>query len=164
MSGAGVQLTTHSPEGTQAMAAAFGRLCRANDVIGLQGTLGAGKTCFVKGLAAGLGVRDVDKVVSPTFVLLRQYEGRLTLYHFDAYRLQGAAEMEQIGCAETFESGGVSVIEWADHVAACLPPEHFMLAITVVGENDRDFVVTASGPGPSGRLEEFRRALTAWSR
>jgi len=110
MSGTGVHLATRSPEETQAMAAAFAKLCRPNDVIGLQGTLGAGKTCFVKGLAAGLGVDGPDKVTSATFVLLRRYSGRLTLYHFDAYRLQGAAELEQIGCGETFESGGVSVI------------------------------------------------------
>jgi len=164
MSGTSVHLTTHSPEATQALAAAFAELCRPNDVIGLQGTLGAGKTCFVKGLAAGLGVKDLGKVMSPTFVLLRCYSGRLTIYHFDAYRLQGAAEMEQLGCGETFESGGVSVIEWADHVAACLPAEHFMLAITVAGERDRDFRLTPSGPGAAGRLGEFDRALAAWRR
>jgi tRNA threonylcarbamoyladenosine biosynthesis protein TsaE len=164
MSGTGVHLTTHSPEETQALAAAFAELCQPNDVIGLQGTLGAGKTCFVKGLAAGLNVKDLEKVVSPTFVLLRRYSGRLTLYHFDAYRLQGAAEMEQIGCAETFEGGGVSVIEWADHVAACLPGEHFMLVIMVTGERDRDFLLTATGAGPAARLGELPRALSAWRR
>ncbi len=164
MSEARVELVTHSPSETQAMAAAFAACCRPNDVVGLQGTLGAGKTCFVKGLAAGLGVTDPDKVISPTFVLLRRYAGRLTLYHFDAYRLRGASDMELIGCAETFESGGVSVVEWADHVAACLPAERFMLALTVTGESERAFVLTAAGAGPAARLEELRHALAAWRR
>ena len=93
------------------MARAFAALCRPGDVIGLTGTLGAGKTCFVKGLAAGLGVEDARRVTSPTFVLMRSYSARLTLHHFDAYRLRGAGEMDALGCAETFESGGLSVIE-----------------------------------------------------
>jgi tRNA threonylcarbamoyladenosine biosynthesis protein TsaE len=93
---------------------------------------------------------------------LRRYEGRLRLYHFDAYRLRDAAEMEQIGSAETFASGGVSVVEWADHVAQSLPPEHFMLAITVAGETDRRFRLSASGPAPGRRLGAFRSALAAW--
>ena len=157
-----VELVTRSPEETRAMAAAFSTLCRPNDVIGLQGVLGAGKTCFVKGLAAGLGVGDDRLVVSPTFVLLRRYPGRLTLYHFDAYRLRSAAQMDEIGCAETFESRGVSVVEWADRVAECLPPDCFMLTIAVTGPTDRRFLLTACGPRATERLGEFAQALAAW--
>lgn len=164
MSRAAVELATSSPDRTQAMAAAFARLCRPNDVIGLEGTLGAGKTCFVKGLAVGLEVEDQAKVISPTFVLLRRHSGRLTLYHFDAYRLRDGAEMERIGCAETFESGGVSAVEWADHVAQCLPPEHFVLAIMVAGMTERHFRLTGHGPGPEARLDGFRQALSEWRR
>lgn len=145
------------------MAAAFAPLCRPNDVIGLQGTLGAGKTCFVKGLAVGLGVPDDRAVISPTFVLQRSYEGRLRLHHFDAYRLGGAAELEEIGCAETFESGGVSVVEWADRVTGCLPAEHFMLSIVVTGPRRRRFELAGRGAGPRARVPEFRVALTEWT-
>lgn len=145
------------------LAAAFAGLCRPGDVLALSGTLGAGKTCFVKGLARGLGVADERQVISPTFVLMRRHEGRLVLFHFDAYRLRDAGEMEAIGSDETFESGGVSVVEWADHVAQCLPAEHFALSITVSGETERRFRLTAHGPGPSARLDEFRRALSDWS-
>ncbi|MHC4591232.1 MAG: tRNA (adenosine(37)-N6)-threonylcarbamoyltransferase complex ATPase subunit type 1 TsaE [Planctomycetota bacterium] len=159
-----VALATRSPDETRSMAAAFADLCLPNDVIGLQGTLGAGKTCFVKGLATGLGVADERKVVSPTFVLMRRYAGRLSLYHFDAYRLHDAAEMDHIGCAETFESGGVSAVEWADHVARCLPREHFMLAITVAGPTERHFLLQATGPGPMNRLRDCARALSPWLR
>lgn len=157
-----VHLATEDPEQTQQMAAAFAACCRPDDVIGLQGTLGAGKTCFVKGFAQGLGI--ADSVISPTFVLLRRYEGRLTLYHFDAYRLHGPDEMEGIGCAESFAAGGVSVVEWADHVAGCLPPEHFLLALRVTGERRRDFTLTAHGARCAGRMDEMRRALAAWAR
>ena len=158
-----VEAITSSPEGTMSLAAAFAALCRPNDVFALQGTLGAGKTCFVKGLAFGLGVPDPSQVISPTFVLMRRHECRLPLFHFDAYRLRDAAEMESIGCAETFESGGVSVVEWADHVADCLPREHFVLSITVSGPTERRLRLTAHGPLSSARLGSFRAALLAWS-
>ncbi len=163
-SGVQIELATGSPADTQAMAAAFAGLCAPGDVIGLSGILGSGKTCFVKGLARGLGVADERDVISPSFVLVRRYAGRLTLYHFDAYRLRGAAEMEDIGCAETFSSGGLSVVEWADHVAECLPAEHFSLSIAVTGATARDFALEAIGTGPAARLERLAEALSEWRR
>ena len=161
MSEPAVEAVTSSPEETMSLAAAFAGLLQPNDVLALQGTLGAGKTCFVKGLARGLGVADARQVISPTFVLMRRHDGRVPLFHFDAYRLRGAAEMEAIGCAETFESGGVSVVEWADHVGECLPRERFVLSITVSGASERRFRLTACGPLSSARLNGFRDALAA---
>jgi len=163
MSDAEVHAVTRSPAETMSLAAAFAGLCRPNDVLALRGTLGAGKTCFVKGLARGLGVEDERQVISPTFVLMRRHQGRLPLFHFDAYRLHDAGDMEAIGADEVFASGGVSVVEWADHVAACLPPEHFALSIAVSGETERRFCLTAHGTGPAARIEEFREALSEWS-
>jgi len=154
-------VTTRAPEETKRVAARFGRLCRANDVVGLQGTLGAGKTCFVKGMARGLGIDDEREVVSPSFVLLRRYVGRLTLYHFDAYRLRDGREMEAIGCEEIFQSGGVSVVEWADHVSCCLPDEHFMIRILVSGENERQLQLDAAGAGPRSRAGRMLKALAS---
>ncbi len=158
-----VEAVTRSAEETMSLAAAFAALCRPNDVLALQGTLGAGKTCFVKGLARGLGVEDERDVISPTFVLMRRHEGRLALHHFDAYRLRDADEMEAIGSGEAFEAGGVSVVEWADHVADCLPSEHFVLSITVAGATERRFRLTAHGASNRERLDEFRAALAAWA-
>ena len=142
-----------------ALGARFARLCRPGDVVALQGTLGAGKTCFVKGMARGLGVAQERAVTSPSYVLLHQYPGRLVLYHFDACRLEDADQMEQIGCQEVFDAGGVSVVEWADHVAACLPAESFSFTIRLAGPARREFVLTAAGPGPASRLRDIRSAL-----
>jgi len=153
---------THSAEETEALAAALAPVCLPNDVIGLQGTLGAGKTCFVRGLARGLGVPPGAQVISPTFVLLRQYTGRLQLNHYDAYRLDGAADMEEIGSEETFADGGVTVVEWADHVAECLPAARFLFGIEVTGPSDRRLTLSASGEGPIGRMPRIRAALEPW--
>ena len=157
------KLVTDSPEQTMKMATRFAKLCRAGDVVGLQGTLGAGKTCFAKGMARGLGVRDIAAVTSPTFVLLKEHKGRkLKLYHFDAYRLQDARDMEEIGCAEIFAGRGVSVVEWANHVSACLPPEHFLWTIRMAGATRREFLLTACGEGPLARLPEIFDTLEEW--
>jgi tRNA threonylcarbamoyladenosine biosynthesis protein TsaE len=158
-----LQLATGSPGQTMAMAAALAVRCLPGDVLALQGTLGAGKTCFVKGLARGLGIHDDRRVISPTFVLLRQYKGRLTLHHFDAYRLASAEDMEAIGCAEIFDGDGVSVVEWADHVPGCLPAERFVIAITVTGPSARSFEVRGVGRGPSSRMPGLADALSDWA-
>ena len=153
---------TYGPDETLRLAAACAPVVRAGDVLALVGTLGAGKTCFVKGLAAGLGVDDLRQVISPTFVLLRRYDGRIRLHHFDAYRLSGPDEMAAIGCDDIFAERAVSVVEWADHVAACLPRAHLRLDITVTAETERRFELSASVPGLDARLDEFRLALVSW--
>ncbi|MFP4027256.1 MAG: tRNA (adenosine(37)-N6)-threonylcarbamoyltransferase complex ATPase subunit type 1 TsaE [Candidatus Brocadiia bacterium] len=155
-------LETSLPEETKRLAAIFATLCQPGDVVGLQGSLGAGKTCFVKGMARGLAVPDERIVTSPTFVLLKRYKGSTTLHHFDAYRLSGASEMESIGCYEIFEGDGVSVIEWADHVAECLPVEHFLWDIRVKGKQKRRFQLEAAGEGPVSRLPKISESLTEW--
>ena len=164
-----LDFVTDSPDATAEFGARLAGVLRAGDVIGLVGTLGAGKTCLVRGLARGLGVagqrtgRHGPTVTSPTFVLMRQYEGRLTLSHFDAYRLEGARDMEELGCQEVFDSGGVSVIEWADHVADCLPQEHFLLTIRMAGPRRRELALKGVGAGPGARLDEMAAALADWA-
>lgn len=162
MSGERLEAETEGPEQTMALAAALAQVARPNDVFGLQGSLGAGKTCFAKGFARGLGL-DENRVKSPTFVLMRVYEGRLTLYHFDAYRLRNATEMHAIGCDETFAAGGVSLIEWADHVAECLPPTHFVLSFQVTGPTDRHITFKATGGAGQQRRPEIRHAMAPWA-
>ncbi len=82
---------------------------------------------------------------SPTFVLISEYRGKLTLYHVDAYRLHGAADLEALGSAELMTSGGVTVVEWADRVEAALPAEHLRVECAHAGETRRTFRVAARG-------------------
>jgi tRNA threonylcarbamoyladenosine biosynthesis protein TsaE len=108
-----------SPEATSDLAAALGRALMAGSVIALDGELGSGKTCFVRGLARGLEV--TDPVSSPTYTLQHAYRGRLDLYHFDAW-MQGRERAFLLdGGAEWFDAGGVCVIEWAERVRELLP-------------------------------------------
>lgn len=144
------------------LGARLAEVLEPGDVLGLVGTLGAGKTCLVKGLAHGLGVTDERAVVSPTFVLMRRYPGRLVLYHFDAYRLDSGIDMAELGCQEVFDSGGVSVIEWADHVAECLPAEHFLLTIRVAGPSRREISLACAGQGPQSRFARIRSSAGLW--
>ena len=117
-----IVLLSRGPEYTVAVGRIIGGLLIAGDVLALSGPLGAGKTHLVKGIAAGLGVPGDEPVVSPTFVLVREYAGRLKLFHVDAYRLAGVNELLSLGfeemCAET---GAAVAVEWADRVAGCIP-------------------------------------------
>ena len=153
---------TNGPADTKEFARELAAACRPDDVIGLCGTLGSGKTTLVKGLARGLSVDETRQVISPTFMLMRSYPGRLDLHHFDAYRLSGGDEMDAIGAEEVFASGGVSVVEWADHVEDCLPPDHFVLRITVEGAERRRFELSAMGQQSRSRLQEFGRHTEKW--
>jgi len=123
-------------------------------VVLLDGDLGAGKTHFTQGLAAGLGI--AAEVTSPTFNLLYEYrEGRLPLYHFDLYRLEDAAELEDIGFYEFVEADGVACIEWASKFPDEMPDERIAIVIAS-GEGDkRSFTVEATG-------EVAERACAAW--
>ena len=105
------------------------------DVVALTGELGAGKTCFVQGLARGLGAAIWP--TSPTFVLVNEYRADLPIHHVDAYRVAGPAEMVDVGLLELIDGDGVTVIEWADTVAALLPPRTIHVAIDGVGDEPR---------------------------
>jgi tRNA threonylcarbamoyladenosine biosynthesis protein TsaE len=116
-------------------------------VVALVGQLGSGKTYLSRAVAEGLGVPDARVVTSPTFMLVQEYEGsRLPLYHFDAYRLSGAAEFLGLAPAEYFEAGGVCLVEWADRVPGCLPADHLRLELAVTGANSRRAKLEGTGP------------------
>jgi tRNA threonylcarbamoyladenosine biosynthesis protein TsaE len=129
--------------------AAFGRrlaeLLFPGAVVALVGPLGAGKTHLVRAIAEGLGIADSRAVSSPTFVLIQEYDARLPIYHFDAYRLRGAAEFFDLGAHEYFEGKGVCLVEWADRVEPCLPAEHLHVTLTPTGETARRFTVEGRG-------------------
>ena len=128
-----------SPEETQAVGARLGARLRAGDVVACIGELGAGKTCFLQGLARGLGV-ETD-VTSPTFVLVNRYRGRLPVYHVDAYRTASLTELVDLGLQEMLHGDGVTVIEWADKLLPLLPPSTITVTITGLGDEPRQIVI-----------------------
>ena len=122
---------------TIALGVKLGELLSPGHVVALVGELGAGKTTIVKGIVQGLGVMDRRSVKSPTFSLVHRYEGRIPIYHFDAYRLEGDYEMIAIGSDEMIYGDGVSLIEWADRVSGCLPREYLKITLTHVSDSER---------------------------
>ena len=110
-----------------------------NMVICLNGDLGSGKTIFAKGFASALGVQD--NVTSPTFNIIKEYPGELTLYHMDVYRL----ENDNIGITEYFNKGGVVIIEWADNITDLLPKERLDINIKIINEDTRSIELKPYG-------------------
>ncbi|MEG0452480.1 MAG: tRNA (adenosine(37)-N6)-threonylcarbamoyltransferase complex ATPase subunit type 1 TsaE [Coprobacillus sp.] len=106
-----------------------------NSVMTLQGDLGAGKTTFTKGIGKGLGVKKI--INSPTFTIVKVYQGNMPLYHFDAYRLEG--QDGELGFEEMFEDEGVSVIEWPQYIEGILPKERLEIEITKNEDESRCF-------------------------
>ena len=131
----GQSRVTHSEDETATVARELAALVQAGDVILLSGNLGAGKTAFVRGLAAGLGI-DPEEVSSPTFTLVHEYRGgRLTLYHADLYRLDRVAT-EDLGLEEMGVADGVLAIEWPDRLSHALPGA-YRVEIQIVDEGTR---------------------------
>jgi len=125
-----IELLTESANETRSVAAALAERARPGDLVLLNGPLGAGKTEFAKGFAAGLGVSADEPVVSPTFVLMRQYAGRLRLDHADLYRVGGASEVFELGLLEDADArDGVRLVEWAERFPALWPPEAVVVTL-----------------------------------
>jgi len=144
--------------GTRRLGAALARALPPGTTVALIGTLGAGKTRLVQAVAAACGV-PAGTVVSPTFVLCQEYHGRRTLYHLDAYRLKDDDEFLQLGPEEYFASDGITLIEWADRVLDCLPPQRLEIHIDVVGDTARRFRLVAVGAEFSSLLDHMTAAL-----
>ena len=131
---------SHSVAETETFAEQLADTFVGGEVLLLQGDLGAGKTHFVKGLAKGLGIDDV--VTSPTFALHNSYTGRLTLNHFDFYRIEDSEEVEILGLDEFFyDKQGVAAIEWSENVASLLPKQCITLTIEKIDDNARKITV-----------------------
>ena len=123
-------------EETIALGNHLGLLLQPNMLLTLSGDLGAGKTTFTKGIGQGLGITKV--INSPTFTILKQYQGRLNLSHFDAYRLEG--QDDDLGFEEIFDSDDVCVVEWANFIEDILPVDRLTIEIKKIDENIREFV------------------------
>ena len=136
-------LRTASEQATREAGRALAGLLEPNDVLALTGDLGAGKTALTKGVGRGLGV--CENVVSPTFNILLVHEGRLTLFHLDLYRLDSAAQLEDIDFFGTLEAGGVSVIEWGERFPEALPADHLSVVMRITGDESREITLVPGG-------------------
>jgi tRNA threonylcarbamoyladenosine biosynthesis protein TsaE len=152
---------TKSVDDTRALAAELATLARPRDLILLQGGLGTGKTAFAQGFARGLGIDE--QVTSPTFVLVRFYEGRLRLVHIDVYRLDHMQELVDLGVAELLDEEAVTLIEWGDVVRPGLPAD-FLEVRLEPGDTEDERVITVSASGPSWppRMRAAAEALSRW--
>lgn len=146
---------TESEDATRQLAATLAPYLHPGDVVVLTGDLGAGKTHFVQGVAAGLGI--AAPVTSPTFNVLLEYdEGRIPLYHFDLYRLEDADQLEDVGYFDVIESDGVSFIEWGEKFPRALPYGYLEIRIQVLPEGGRRVVAHALG-------SRARQLLCVWA-
>lgn len=135
------KITTHNEKETIELAQNFESEKFPNMIICLDGELGSGKTIFTKGIANALGI--TESITSPTFTIIKEYEGELPLYHMDVYRLDG--NTDGIGIEEYFTKGGVVVIEWSDTIKDILPSERLHIKFKIVDENKRILILTPYG-------------------
>ena len=158
-----IELAAPTAEDTRAIGGALAGLLHAGDVVTLTGELGAGKTTLVQGVAKALGYSGA--VASPTFTLVREYQGRVRIYHVDVYRLERMQDVLDLGLDEMVAEGGVLLVEWGDAVEGLLPDDHLLAEITLMGGEDaRRIVVTAKGPSWATRWERLERLTEPWGR
>lgn len=150
-----VTVTTGSPEETRGVGAQLAALLGAGARVLLRGPLGAGKTCFVQGMARGLGVPPEYRVTSQTFTLYGVYPGRLPLYHFDAYRIQDPAELVAWGDEALFGGDGVAVVEWGERLGRLLPEPVLRVRIEPRGPQDRRIRIYGPARDFGSILDEF---------
>ncbi len=121
-----MQILTKNPQQTISLGKKIAKSLKEGDILALFGDLGSGKTTFTKGIAEGLGI-DKRSVNSPSFVLVKEYKGRIPFYHFDLYRIRNSIEIFNIGYEEYLSSGGIIAIEWADRVKDVLPKNYLRI-------------------------------------
>ena len=128
------KIITTSREETENFAREYAKTLSAGDVVLLDGDMGAGKTVFSKGVAAGLGIEE--EVTSPTYAYMNDYDGRL--FHYDCYRIESVEQAENLGLADYFDMGGICLIEWAQNIAPLLPRMVKRVVIKKLDENTRE--------------------------
>jgi tRNA threonylcarbamoyladenosine biosynthesis protein TsaE len=144
----GERAVTRSTDETLELARAVGELLQAGDVVSLVGELGAGKTVFARGVARALGVTEL--VVSPTFTIVREYEGRVPLVHVDVYRIEAVQELHDLGFEEVVRDDAVTLVEWGDRIDGLLPGDRLDIRLAP-GAADDERVVEIEGHGHSWR-------------
>lgn len=150
-----VEAITSSDEMTKHIAASLAELLSPGDVLTLEGDLGAGKTTFTQGLGVGLGVKR--HVTSPTFTIVKEYNGNIPLYHMDVYRLEFSDE--DIGFEEYFSGDGVTVVEWASFIEEYLPIERLSIYIEVMDESKRKITFQSTNEHYNHILHQLKSSL-----
>lgn len=145
-----VTLVTTSESQTAATGKALANVLTVGDLVVLSGPLGAGKTCFIKGLALGLGIAE-DDIKSPSFTLVNEYYGRLPLFHFDLYRMKESSELYQIGWDDYLLRDGIMVVEWGEKAAEFLPERRIEINMEIVSENERELKIIFRGESSEDR-------------
>ncbi|MEX0990818.1 MAG: tRNA (adenosine(37)-N6)-threonylcarbamoyltransferase complex ATPase subunit type 1 TsaE [Actinomycetota bacterium] len=158
-----IALRSPAVDDTRDIGEALAPFLRPGDVVSLVGELGAGKTAFVQGAARGLGVET--QVASPTFVLVRDYEGRLPVHHVDVYRLGTLQEVIDLGFEEMIDEDAVTFVEWGSAVEALFADRYLEIHLTGAEDSDeRRITLTTIGDGWGGdRWPDLARALVPWS-
>jgi tRNA threonylcarbamoyladenosine biosynthesis protein TsaE len=146
---------TGSPRQTMGWGSRLGKLLEGGEIIALIGELGAGKTCFVRGVTQGLEVGKDAWIRSPSFTLINEYQGRLPVYHIDLYRVEGRAQLEGLNLREYLYSDGVSLIEWFEHLPADEVDEFLEVRAAYVDGNRRQLAFSPHGQ----RYEEIVEGL-----
>ena len=135
-------IISKNPTETNYIGKIIGKHLTHGDIVALIGELGTGKTSLTQGIARGLGVPEEYQITSPSFTLINEYHGRVTLYHFDLYRLKGPPDLEDVGYEEYISGNGVNVIEWADKIINILPDDTLFISLTYINENERELSIT----------------------
>ncbi len=154
---ASLTLISGNTEETLSIGRVVGENLNAGDIVALTGELGAGKTCLTKGIAIGLGVLESYPITSPTFTLINEYQGKLTLYHFDLYRLKGLHEMEDLGYEEYLFGEGVCVIEWAEKIKDLFLDSMVSVSLKYLDENRREISITGDGDRMAQIINALKR-------
>lgn len=152
------KITLHTLEDTAILGTVLGKISRPGDVILLTGDLGAGKTTLTQFIARSLGVPDQYYVTSPSFALMHEYPGRITLYHMDCYRLHGEDDVEESGLMDYVVADGLSVIEWPDRLGSLIPDERLDVEIYISENDARIVVITPHGENWQQRMEDVMKA------
>jgi tRNA threonylcarbamoyladenosine biosynthesis protein TsaE len=131
-------MITRNAEETIKLGKELAKGLRGGDIVALYGDLGSGKTTFAKGIGIGLNVKDARRINSPTFVLIREYKGRIPLYHMDLYRLNNVKAAEDIAVEEYIYGDGVTVIEWAEKLEGALPEKIITVKFKIKSADKRE--------------------------
>ena len=160
----GIRLATDGADETREIGATLALILEPGDVVSLTGEPGAGKTSFVQGVGRGLGV--TQQVVSPTFTLVREYDGsELRLYHLDVYRLTRIQDVIDLGFEEMVDSGGVTFIEWGDAIEGLLDENYLRIEFTVpeIDSEVRAIGITCAGTLWAARMDALRARTGKWA-